>query len=240
MVYQAEWMLMALVIGLYLYDSVLLLYSNEGVLMPKGRDGWAVKLGSTLRFAGRELFVPSPLTLHRPLFRLAWSFEQSRAAADTTWISRREAFRPLAPLMWAMGLAVFVLLPLGLFSRFGDRLVLAAIAMLYLNIIVALGWLFMRRAALGIAPKRLAALAIEALVCSPFALNLARKVSLEMRIGEDLIEAARRLQKPEDWRASRQLFAARLEEELLEAGEGSPKAAALMEYRASLLAEETA
>ncbi len=234
MVFQAEWTLMALVIGLYFYDSALLLYANEGVLTPQGRDGWAVKLGSTLRLAGRELFVPSPLTLHRPLFRLAWSFEPT-AHADRAWTSRRDAFRPIAPLMGGMALAAFVLLPLGLFSRLGDRMVLAAIGVLYVNIVAAIGWLVVRRTALRIAPARLARLALEALVCAPFALNLVRKLSLEMPIGEDLIEAARRLQKGEDWRASRARFAARLEEELLEAGEDSPRAAALMKYRESLL-----
>jgi hypothetical protein len=219
----AEATLMALVAALYLYDSALLLYANEGVLMPKRGGRWVLRLGSTLRLGGREVYVPSPLTLHRPLFRLAWGIEPAAPgggkAPDTTWSARRDAFRPLAPLVWTMAAALFVLLPLGLFSRFGERMLLAALVLLYASIAVAIAWLAARRRSLGLAPKRLAALGFEALVCSPFALNLVRKVSAELRIGEDLVDAARRLQGADDWRESRALLAARLEGDSLEEDE---------------------
>lgn len=237
MVLQAEWTLMALAAALYVWDSALLLYANEGLLTPRGRDGWALELGSTLRLAGRELYLPSPLTLHRPLFRLAWSFE-APAAGDPGWSARRAAFRPLAPLVWGMAAALFVLLPLGLFSRFGEPMLIAALALLYLDILAALAWAALRRTRLGIAPKRLAALAFELLVCPPFALNLVRRLSLEIPIGEDLIAAARRLQGADEWQASRALFAARLDDALLDESEDSPRAAALGRYRNLLLAEE--
>ncbi len=237
MVLQAEWTLMALAAALYAWDSALLLYANEGLLAPRDRDRWALHLGSTLRLAGRELYLPSPLTLHRPLFRLAWSFE-APAGGDARWSERRAAYRPLAPFVWAMAAALFVLLPLGLFSRLGEPMLIAALALLYLNIVAALAWTALRARSLGIAPRRLAAIAFELLVCPPFALNLVRRLSLEVPVGEDLVAAARRLQAPADWPASRALFAARLEDALLDEAEGSPRAAALGRYRSLLLAEE--
>jgi hypothetical protein len=239
MVLQAEWTLMALAASLYAWDSAQLLYANEGLLAPRGRDGWALRLGSTLRLAGRELYVPSPLTLHRPLFRLAWGFE-APAGGDPGWSERRGAYRPLAPLVWAMAVALFVLLPLGLFSRLGEAMLIAALAMLYASILAALAWTALRARSLGIAPRRLAALAFELLVCPPFALNLVRRLSLEVPVGEDLVAAARRLQGGDGWPASRVRFAARLEDALLDEGEGSPRAAALGRYRSLLLAEEGA
>lgn len=239
MLFEAELALMACAIGLYLYDSAFLLYYNEAVVSPKGRDGWSVSFGSTMHFRGKELFIPFPLTPHRPLFRLTWNLDQPRRACDPGWTSRRAALRPLVPLVWGMALAVFVLLPLGLFSRLGDGMLLAAIALLYLNIVAALGWLALERGRLGIAGKRLAALAFEALVCSPFAINLIRKVSAEMPVQEDLVDAALRLQAPEDWDRTRKQLVARIEEELEAEDEGSARASFLRKRRQHLLEAAT-
>jgi len=234
MMLEAEAGLMALAVGLYLYDSALLLYFNEGIVAPKGRGRWAVSFGSSLQLRGRELFLPPPWTPHRPLFRLAWSLEEPGTAAETGWTERRALFRPLAPMVLGMALAVFVLLPLGLFSRLGERMLLLAVLLLYANIVVALLWFALKRSAFGLTRRRLAALAVEALLCSPFALNLVRKVSSEMPVGEELDHAARRLQAPEDWRESRARLIARIDEELGAEDEASARGAALRARRASL------
>lgn len=235
MLVEAELALMACAAGLYLYDSACLLYCNEGVVSPKGRDGWVVRFGSTLRLRGKELFVPSPLAPHRPTFRLTWDPDQAARASDPEWVSLRGALRPLAPLVWGMALALFVLLPLGFFTRLGDGMLLAAVAILYLNIFAALGWLAFARRRLGIAGRRLAAFAFESLVCSPFAINLVRKVSAEMTVREDLVDAARRLQAPGDWDRSRLQFISRIEEELEAEDEESARAALLRRRREDLL-----
>jgi hypothetical protein len=233
---QAEIALMLAVAGLYLYDSAFLLYGNEGVVSATGRNGWAVRFGSAIQLCGRNLFIPSPLLAHRPIFRLMWKEEVSAAAVDRDWTERRALFEPLAPLVWGMLASLFVLLPLGLFTRLGDAMVLAAVALLYLNILALLGWLAFKRAAFGVTGRRLAALAFEALVCSPFALNLVRKISAEMSVHEDLIHAARRLQKAEDWDASRKQIIARIDEELdFDEGAESTRAIALKTLKEQLV-----
>jgi len=226
--------LMIIAVGLYLYDSCLLLDSNEGILVARGR-GWAAKFASAIRIRGRELFVPGPLLPHRPMFRLAWNLES--AAADQSWDRRREVFRPLMPLTWGMTLALFVLLPLGLFSRLGEPMLLAAIALIYANILAALGWVAYKRAAFGLSGKQLGKLAFESLVCSPFALNLIRKISLATPVVEDLVPAARRLLAPEEWSACRASLAARVQDRLLDVEEGSAEAKALQRYRQTVLEE---
>jgi hypothetical protein len=224
---QAEVALMLIAAGLYLYDSALLLYSDEGLMLAVGRKGWAVHCGSDLQIRGRNLFIPSPLLPHRPIFRLAWKANPSGTAADRAWTERTALFAPLAPFVWGMLLSMFVLLPLGLFSRLGDPMVLAAIAFLYLNILALLGWFVLKRAHFGLTRWRLATLAFESLVCSPFALNLVRKVSAEMPVAEDLVEAARRLQRAEYWEASRKQIIARIDEELDFEDEESRRSTAL-------------
>jgi hypothetical protein len=235
MVREPELVLMALAIGLYLYDSALLLYSNEGVLIAR-RAGWSVRFASAFRLARKELFLPSPLSPHRPLFRLAWNARS--AAVDTEWSGRARLYRPLAAPVAGMALALYVMLPLGLFSFLGDRLILAALAVLYLNIVVALIWLTYRRSALGLTLRRLGALAFEALICPPFALNIVRKLSCDTPVAEDLADAARRLQSAADWNRTRAQLLNKVGQQLQEEDESSPRGVALRAYSQSLLHEK--
>lgn len=236
----AEVLLMAIAIGLYLYDSAIMLYINEGILTPRGR-GWSVGFGSNkARLKGMEVFLPHPLLPHRPLFRLAWQFQCNAKEADGNWTTRSALFGPLVPMVWGMALAVFVLLPLGLFSRLGERMLLAAIVLLYLCIVAALLWLGFNRTRFGLSGRRFAGLAFESLLCSPFALNLIRKISAAMPVEEDLVNAARRLQRPGDWNATRIEFIARLDEEIEDEDQDSGRAAVLKDYRQKLIDEQTA
>jgi len=233
---QAELALMGLVVALHLYDSALLLYCNEGVLSPRGKRGWAVGFGSDkLQLRGRETYLPSPLHLHRPLYRLAWAFEGG--AGGRRWSPEPRLFRVLAPLVWGMAVALFVLLPLGLFTRLGEPLLLAALLLMYGSLLCALLWLWGNRARLRIPARQLAALSFECLACAPFALNLVRHLSAKMPAEEDLESAARRLQQPRDWQRTRAALIARLDDEIAGEEAGSARLARLQAHRRSLARE---
>src|ERR1700731_3569324 len=74
--FSSEVLLMLVALGMYLYDSVLLLYRAEGVLFVGLRGRWQARLGSeSARLGGRLVLLPNPLQPHVPLFRLAWNFE---------------------------------------------------------------------------------------------------------------------------------------------------------------------
>jgi len=233
---QAELALMGLVLALYFYDSALLLYCNEGVLSPRGARGWAVGFGSDkLQLRGRETYVPSPLTLHRPLYRLAWAFEGG--AADRRWTPDARAYRALAPWVWSMAVALFVLLPLGLFTRLGQPLLLAALLLLYGSLLCALSWVWLNHKRLRIPLRQLAALSFECLTCAPFALNLVRHLSARVPAEEDLECAARRLQQPADWQRTRHALIARLDDEIGAEEEGSARLGLLQAHRRALALE---
>lgn len=239
MLLQAEVLLMALAIGLYLYDSALLLHFDEAVLVPAGRSRWLVRFGSDkLRLMGKELLLPNPLLPHRPLYRLSWRIPPVPAALDDQWAARRTLFKRLAPLAWGMALALFVLLPLGLFTWLGTPLLLAALLLLYINTVVALSWIARNRTRLGLSRKHLTLLAFESLVCPPLALNLIRRISLAMPVREDLMVAAERLQSLADWNSTRREFIRRLDEEIDGEDEGSERAALLRRSRQRLMEDE--
>lgn len=235
---QAEAALMLVALGLYLYDSALLLHINEGVISPRRGGRWRLRFGSShLSFRGKELYLPSPFLPHRPGFRLLWHLRPGAMDASAAWEARRKLFRPVAPLVWAMGCALFVLLPLGLFSFFGDWILLLAVGVLYAGIAGALLWLGMKRKELGLSARRLGSLAFELVACPPFAVNVVRRLSVEMPLDADLLAAARQLQGPEDWEATRGELIARLDEQIDAEDEDSERSALLKASR-KRLAEE--
>lgn len=235
---QAEVLLVLLAVGLYLYDSALLLHINEGMVAPTRGGGWRVRFGSShVSFRGKELYLPSPFLPHRPEFRLLWHLPSKSMEALGVWEARRHLFKALAPLVWAMALALFVLLPLGLFSVLEDGILLLAIALLYLGIAGALFWLGMKRKQLGMSNRRLGALAFELFVCPPFAVNVIRRVSAEMPLDADLMSVARQLQVPADWNVARGEFIARLDEQIDTEDVNSERSALLRDSRQKLIEE---
>lgn len=237
MVFSAEIVLIAAMIGLYLYDSAQLLFCNEAVLVPAGKNGWAVGFGSgRLCIRGKELYIPNPLRIHQPQFRLSWEFERDKEPSGQ-WQPLRRALSPLTPLVWIMAIALFVFFPLGFFTRLGDLWLLLALAALFSSILVALTWLWFHRKELQLSGKRFAGLAFESLVCPPFALNLIRHVTMAMPVEEDLASAARRLQSRANWQQTRGQMIARLTSEIECADDESERYALLHARRQSLIDE---
>ena len=232
---QDEVLLMILVGALYLYDSMMLLYCNEGILVP-GRKGWTVRLGfHEPRIRGKELFIASAWLLHRPMFRLSWPFEGNPVqAAPEDWQAKRKVPLPMMALVWSMAIALFVMLPLGFFTTLGHGMLLAAVALLYLSIVVLLAYMGLHRNELKVTGKQVGKYAFEFLTCPPFALNAIRTVSLSQPIGEDLVTASRRLLDPEHWTETREQLTLRLDEEIEIEDEGSERMARLQAHRQRL------
>jgi hypothetical protein len=235
---QDEVLLMILVVALYLYDSMMLLYCNEGVLVPV-RKGWAVRFGfHEPRLRGKELFIPPPWFLHRPLFRLSWPFESGSAeATPEDWQARKKVPLPMIALVWLMAVALFVMLPLGFFTKLSHAMLLAAVVLLYLSIIALLTYIGLHRTELKLTGKQVGKYAFEFLTCPPFALNAIHAISLSQPISEDLISAARRLQDPARWTETQQQLTIRLDEEIEIEDEGSERMARLQAHRLRLTSQ---
>ena len=232
---QDEVLLMVLVVALYLYDSMLLLYCNEGILVP-GRTGWTVRFGfHEPKIRGKELFIALPWLLHRPMFRLSWRFEGNPVkTAPEDWKVKSEVPLLMIALVWSMAVALFVMLPLGFFTRLGHGMLLAAVALLYLSIVTLLAYMGFHRNDLQVTGKQVGRYAFEFLTCPPFALNAIRTVSLGQPIVEDLVATARRLQHPDSWAATREQLTLRLDEEIEMEDDGSERMARLRAHRQRL------
>ncbi|XLZ67833.1 hypothetical protein ABT364_14830 [Massilia sp. SR12] len=230
-----EVLLLVALVGLYLYDSARLLHANEGVLIASLGGRWSLHFGAehfTLR--GKEPFIPNPLLPHRPLFAFQWK-QQVAARTTQRWTPPPfSPYRVLAPMVWLMALALFGLLPLGLFSRLGNVAIAAGILLFYAAALVALAYTWFRRRALGLSARQVGALAFESLTCPPFAINLVRHISWHTQPQEELISAGRRLLRNEDWNTTLPTVIKRIDHAISWAAEGTPRAQALAAYHAAL------
>ena len=226
----AEAWLMLLAIALYLYDSLLLMASHEAAVMRGWRGRWSARFGANRwKLAGKEPWLPNPLTPHRPFFRLAWSFEgePSRAPASALLLRVPREIDRLRPFVCVSLICLFVLLPIGLFLPVGPAFTAGAVALLYLNNLVALGLVFRLHHQLHLSARQFGGLAFECLVCPPFSINLVRKLCARVPVGEAFTVAAQRLLLPDELANAHAQCLIRLEEQLAYAPEDSVRASAL-------------
>jgi hypothetical protein len=219
--YEAE--LLALAVIFYLYDACVLLYSNEAVFVCNGAGRWAVTTGrSGFMFSGRSLCVLNPFTPHRPSFRLHWDFERlDSAGKDSAWSARAQEFKRLVPTTLTGGIALFLLLPLGMFTALGRYAVIPAVLLLYGSTLLALFRLRREGILAALDGWRFLGFAFECLACPPFAVNMVRRITLAERIAEPVPLAAVRLLDADSWMRLRDHCLLRLDEAMQLVAENS-------------------
>jgi hypothetical protein len=206
--------LFGLAVLFYLYDSSVLLYSNQAVLTGDTDRHWSARTGFRgFLLAGRTLCVLNPFTPHRPSFRLSWDFNALEPnAVQPQWAERIGELKMLAPLSLTAGIGLFVLLPLGMFTSLGAYAVIPALVLLYGSIVLSLIQVRRRRILIPSDRKRFLSLAFECLACPPFGINLVRRTTLAERITEPLPLAASRLLDASGWSKLRALCLSQLED----------------------------
>lgn len=179
-------------IAFYLIDSAALLYGNEFIFtLCSGHWTWSA--GSELILRGRRLYLPNPLTPQRLVIRTAWSEQQldgkPEGVADIAALE--QTLRPLATLAQLLLLLVLIVLPVVITLLGTGVALLTVFGLCYLSVLVMIGLLYRRRAHLGLASRQLLGLALDAVLCPPFAINLVRKISLRRRFVRDPVVFAR-------------------------------------------------
>lgn len=232
---QTEWLVIIMIIGLYLYDSSLLLFSNEGIISPSGKNAWLIRFGSKFYIKGKELFIPNPFVPHKPIFRLAWACPSGTSNSEYEWAKLYPQLMPLVPMIYAMALTLFVFIPVGITMKVDDHVLLITLVFFYLNLVISLIWVGVYKQVLGISTGRFIGMAFECVVCPPFAVNLIRRISAGININDDLIVVARALQSEKAWEITRQNLLARINEEIEAEEDNSDRANALKHCRQQLI-----
>ena len=179
----SEALLMLGVFGLYLLDAAMLLYADE-VVLTRGRKGWSASIGAGYMLGGRFPCLPAPFAPWRATFRESWDATlqpDATAPAEAFW-------RALLPVQCASAVLsglLFVVLPSALFLHATHMQLLILIATVYCTSATCIAYTIRRRHILGLSGRAVAALAFDVLACPPFAVNIARKISLARGLGAD-------------------------------------------------------
>lgn len=229
--------LMVVIVGLYLYDSVLMLNTNEAVLVRVRSGRWFAAFGSAnYRLAGKEPYLPNPFTPHRRMYRLAWSeaptgSNEGKPDRSFLHLNARGPIDLLALLLYPAALALFVMLPLGLFSRLGIVCTLAAVGLFYFTAIGLVAAVWLNRHTFGITSRQAASMAIQCLACPPFAINLIRKICAAHRKTADFMVVAPQVLRPAQMEGVFAQCLRRLDEQIDFEPEGTKRSLAMAEGR---------
>lgn len=231
----AEGALLLLALALYVFDSALLLASNEWALegrRPKeGQGRWQARFGlQSWKLSGREPLLPNLLMPWRPLLRVSWRFDEG-LATTARLPEPKTASAALKFTAALLLLLIFIALPLALFVYPLLMLKIAVVAAIYASCLFNGLLLWRERAALGLSPADCAKLGIECIACPPFAINIVRKLSLRSPV----LDAAQALRLvPEQSAFVREQMLARLREQIDFEAEGSARMARLLNVAATL------
>jgi hypothetical protein len=228
--------LFGLAVFFYLYDSTVLLYSNEAVLASDFRQHWSAATGTAgFLLAGRTLCMLNPFTPHRPSFRLRWDFNSLAQAPQSPSMDRAHDLKVLAPTTLAAAIGLYVLLPLGMFTALGAYAVIPALVLLYGSIVVSLFLVRRRKILIAAGGRRFLSLAFECMACPPFGVNMVRRTTLGLGIAEPLPLAGVRLLDAVAWAKLRALCVARIEEAMQSVTAESDEEKSLQAQRQRLL-----
>ncbi len=235
-----ELLAIALIVALYLQDSLLLLYTNEAVLEQHGARRWRVRFGSRrFQLARREPLLPNPFTPWRIALRYAWSAQPQLPAAagappdlEPEHVGR--ALRPVRPGLAVVAAGLFAGLPVCLTFSLGWVPFLGVVGVTYAGAAWMLAAAWRQRAALRVGRAAFAAVAAESLVCLPCALNLPRKLAARVAMRADLLDTVQAFADPALLQVTIAQIAARVDEEIAALEPGSAAWRGLTEYRARL------
>lgn len=168
---------------LYLADLGRLLRTNE-VLLVRGTGGaWrAVTPTNGFLFNRRYAVFPKWFDPGSIVLRFRWPGEARDASRPADAFRRdvesiQHALRLPRALCLSLLPTIFIAIPV-CYSLPDNRLALLVVLLwIYLQILVLVGWLVRRRKVLGISWKSSLALAVEVIVCIPYAINFHRKVA---------------------------------------------------------------
>lgn len=237
-----ELQLLTLAFGLYVFDSMLLLFPNEGVLTSVGKARWRVTFGSDkTKVRGKEILFPNLLLPHRPIFKLSWDCEGPTEQVPTIafdWGAQKDLFKDLMMPVYGIAIAQFIVFPYVILFFLTDISIITSLAYLYGSILIALVLVYRKREIFHLSKRKFLSLGFECLVCPPVAVNLIRKLSLGFPgLKQDLLLVSRNLLEADDWNTTKDKFISRLAEEIDFEDENTPRFEKLIANRDMLSKE---
>lgn len=209
----------------YGYDSALGLQAHEGLLR-SGRKRWHGLLAlSGFELRGTWLLWPPILLPHQPVYRMPWDATRlalngglnGNSSTVQALAAHAQSFRAFVLPIYLLAICLFALLPLALLHWHSEAAQLLALLLIYIFTVwlSALAWRHGKQGHSDAAQAR--SIALQILLCPPFALNVVRKLSLSFSASPaQLLQAGKQLMQPVDWQALAQQASKAITEEMQE------------------------
>ena len=219
---------------IYIYDSAVFIYSDELILTRDMSGRFSCDFADH-RFVmvGKFLVIQNLMHPHRPAFRVSWANRVTQAdQAGNSKLVRRVSNRllMLAPLIWLMAAALFIVAPFGLFVVHKWLVVGLALAEYYVGLGLFVTILLLNNKYLKLKVSEILAITFESIICPPCGLNIARKITWRIRLDDDLIFLSRKLMSNVRHKASLQRLKSRIDLELGDLEQEDPRFLALSKY----------
>lgn len=214
----------------------MLLYFSE-IIVTHSFMQWAYSAPSDRwMIRGKILYIPNPLNPAQLLFR--FDLLPGKAAGLPGELEDLLTFATGLRGIRVFSLLLFVLLgvclPTIIILRLHGYALIALILAIYLSILAMLILLYRKREALQISRKDWWGFALEALACPPFAINLARKLSLRYTVSYPLLAFASQNFQPKIYEDLTQTIKIKLSEALEVEDKDSARHTALTAYKDAL------
>lgn len=227
-------LIMLIAVIIYIYDSAVFMYSDE-LLLARNLNGRYQCDFANHHFVmvGKLLVIQNLLLPHRPAFRVSWAPRASHAIqAGNARRVRRVSNRllMLAPFIWLMAAALFVVAPFGLLIVHKWIIVGLALAEYYVALGLFVTILMFNNRYLQLKGSEILAITFESIVCPPCGLNFIRKISWRLRLDDDFISLSRKIMSSARYKASLQSLQSKIDQELGDLDREDPRFSILTEY----------
>ena len=189
------WLVLGL-FSLYLYDLTRFVGFNDILFTQGFKKVFSVQLGSQQTACAKKyLYFARPLQPHQLIFQLKWQLQPRQISADTLlqlteFDHRLKILKTLQPWILINGLLTLVLFPICLLFLHNIFVLAVLVILIYsLNLSLFLA-VFRKRKVLQLNSKQSLNFILDALFCPPFALNLLKKLSLQLSPSLDALSFA--------------------------------------------------
>jgi hypothetical protein len=184
-----ELMLVLGAIAVYVFDSSMLLCTNEMVIVHKWPKCTISLPSSRWELLRKHPYIPNPFTPHHGLIRTTWypKAEINAGYDSARLLEMDKCIRPIQAVTLSLLTLMVFALPFSLLVARTHFAFLIVIAAIYSHIIFMLVIIFFRRQTLRLAKREFAKLAFDSLACAPLAINVIRKLYLRQSLSSNTL-----------------------------------------------------
>ncbi len=171
-------------VGIYVFDSSVLMCANEMMIVCKRRSREIALPNSRFELLRKFPYIPNPFTPHIGLIKTIWypTVTSANGYDNATLAELQACLRPVGAATVSLLAMLLIALPFALFVARTQLSFLILLAVIYMHVFFILTVVFARRHKLRLEKWAFAKLAFDSLACAPLAVNVVRKIYLRQSL----------------------------------------------------------